>query len=79
MFFADEEPGMKQGPLEKISIIDRVRPLPCRPMKPARSKTGTFTNTTYKNIKFIKSLLQWRFRCTWLKRLQQNEGNFSCA
>jgi len=74
-----EENGMKKSSLKKLSIIDGVKPLPFRPIKPARSKTETFANTSYKNIRFIKPMLQWRFRCTWLKRLQQNEVNFRCT
>jgi len=34
--------------LKRSSIFDGERPLPCRPIKPARSKTGTVTNTTHR-------------------------------
>jgi len=35
---------------------------------------------SYKTDRFIKSVLQYNFRCERLKRLlQQNEGNFRCA
>ena len=36
---------------------------------------------SYKNKRFIKSVLQWRLWCTGLNRLllQQNEGKFRCA
>jgi hypothetical protein len=34
----------------------------------------------FMNIRFMKSVLQWRFTCMGLKRLQhQNESNFRCA
>jgi len=35
--------------------------------------------TSSRNKRYMKFLLQWRFRCTWLKwLLPQNEGNFGC-